>query len=212
MKYSEVSNRLQNLINYTPTQSEFCIITGVKQSTMSNRASRDSDFTTDEIIKINQFFDVNLFTNTLHYNDTFDDNNHYTLDYYPDVFGSCGNGVFQFSTKREQITVPKNVILKNLTPGKQYFVINAYGNSMEPYIYDNDKLVVENYDGEQIIDNTPYVFAYQDEIFIKRLSKNVDQLIITSDNPIYDARKLTGAQLKDVNIIGQIVGLMRDLR
>ena len=32
------------------------------------------------------------------------------LDYFPDVCGSCGNGVFQFSTKREQIAFPKNAI------------------------------------------------------------------------------------------------------
>lgn len=135
-----------------------------------------------------------------------------TFDYFPDVFGSCGNGVFQFSTKKEQITIPQSSLFKKLTPGKQYFVINAYGNSMQPYIMDKDKLIVESWEGEQIIDNRPYVFAYKDEIFIKRLAKNVDQLMIIPENKDYDVRKLVGKQLADVTIIGQIVGLMRDLR
>jgi SOS-response transcriptional repressor LexA len=36
--------------------------------------------------------------------------------------------------------------------------------------------------------------------------------MIIPENKDYDIRKLEGDQLKDVNIIGQIVGLMRDLR
>jgi hypothetical protein len=56
-------SHLQNLINYTPEQSELCKITGVKQSTMSNRSSRNSDFTSDEIVMLNKYYNVNLFTN-----------------------------------------------------------------------------------------------------------------------------------------------------
>lgn len=63
MKYSVVLDRLQNLINYIPDQSELCKITGVKQSTMSNRSTRDSDFTSDEIVMLNKYYHVNLFTN-----------------------------------------------------------------------------------------------------------------------------------------------------
>lgn len=135
-----------------------------------------------------------------------------TLDYFPDVCGSCGNGVFQFSIKKEQITVPQNAFFKKFSPVKKYFVINAYGNSMEPIFYDKDKLIVQQYEGEQIIDNKPYLFCYKDEIFIKKLAKNVDQLIIIPENKDYDVRKLEGKQLEDVNIIGLVVGLMRDLR
>ena len=135
-----------------------------------------------------------------------------TIDYYPDVFGSCGNGVFVTSEHKEQIQVPINALFKSLSKGKQYSVINATGNSMQPLFYDRDKLIVEHWNGEQIIDNKPYIFCYKDEIFIKRLAKNVNQLMIISENKDYDTRKLEGEQLKDVNIIGQIVGLMRDLR
>ncbi len=63
MKYSVVLDRLQNLINYTPNQSELCKITGVKQSTMSVRSSRDSDFTSDEIVMLNKYYNINLFAN-----------------------------------------------------------------------------------------------------------------------------------------------------
>ncbi len=207
MKYSVVLNRLQNLINYVPSQAELCNICRTKQSTMSNRANRDSDIPSDEIVMINDYYGINLYAEEVSSN-----NNSVTLDYYPDIFGSCGNGVFELSQEKEQIIVPKKAFFEKFSPVKQYSVINAKGNSMMPLFYDNDKLIVEHWNGEQIIDNKPYIFCYKDEIFIKRLAKNVDQLMIISENKDYDIRKLTGNQLKDVNIIGQIVGLMRDLR
>ena len=82
---------------------------------------------------------------------------------------------------------------------------------MEPFICDKDKLIIETWQGEQIVDNKAYLFAYKDELFIKRLAKNVDQLMIIPENKDYDIRKLEGEQLKDVNIIGQVVGLMRSM-
>lgn len=134
------------------------------------------------------------------------------LDYYPDMFGSCGNGIFALSPVKEQLIVPKNAFFTHFSPVKKYSVINAYGNSMQPFICDRDKLIVEHYEGEQIIDNRPYIFCYKDEIFIKKLVKNVNQLIIIPENKDYDIIKLKGKDLEDVNIIGQIVGLMRNLR
>lgn len=207
VKYSVVLNRLQNLINYVPSQAELCNICRTKQSTMSNRANRDSDIPSDEIVMINDYYGINLYAEEVSSN-----NNSVTLDYYPDIFGSCGNGVFELSPEKTQIIVPKNAFFEKFYPNKQYSVINAHGNSMQPLIFDKDKLIVEHWNGEQIIDNKPYIFCYKDEIFIKRLAKNVDQLMIISENKDYDTRKLEGEQLKDVNIIGQIVGLMRDLR
>lgn len=165
----------------------------------------NSEVTISDLERIEKYYNINL--SNLSRNDK-----SIILDYFPDVFGSCGEGVFQFSIQKELITIPKSSLFKNLAPGKQYFVINAYGNSMEPFICDKDKLVVERYNGEQIIDNRPYLFCYKDEIFIKRLAKNVDQLMIIPDNKDYDVRKLIGKELEDVNIIGEIVGLLRDLR
>lgn len=134
------------------------------------------------------------------------------LDYYPEACGSCGNGVFEFSTKKTQLAVPKESFFTRFSSVKQYFVINAIGNSMEPLIYDGDKLVIEHYEGEQIKDNRPYLFCFNNEIFIKRLAKNVDELLIIPENKMFSVRKLEKEQMNEVNILGQVVGLMRDLR
>lgn len=208
MQYSVLLDRLQKLTNQNITQAELCRVLNLKQSTMGNRQIRNSQFSDAEIEQINKYYGIDIYScNT---NSVIPDS--VTIDYYPDVFGSCGNGVFELSPEKTQIIVPKNAFFEKFSQNKTYSVINATGNSMQPLIFDKDKLIIEHWNGEQIIDNKPYIFCYKDEIFIKRLAKNVDQLMIISENKDYDIRKLEGEQLKDVNIIGQIVGLMRDLR
>lgn len=137
-----------------------------------------------------------------------------TLDYYPQIFGSCGQGVFALSQEKQVINVPKSAFMFNYSENKTYSVINAWGDSMNPFIQNNDKLVVEHLNGEQIKDNHVYAFCYKDEIFVKRLIKNIDEVIIKSDNtdPIYRPRVIEGKKLNDLYIIGEIVGLMRNLK
>ena len=206
MLIDEKINDLQNLIKRKITYEELAPILGVESgNAIRNWKYRKRPLKDFEIQKLDEAFNIV----STKQNKTSDS---VTLDYYPDIFGSCGNGVFELSQEKDQIIVPKKAFFEKFSPVKQYSVINARGNSMMPLFYDNDKLIVEHWNGEQIIDNKPYIFCYKDEIFIKRLAKNVDQLMIISENKDYDIRKLTGNQLKDVNIIGQIVGLMRDLR
>lgn len=200
MRYSVLLDRLQNLINYKPSQSEIGKILDLRQTAISGRANRDSNFSDEEIDKIQKYYHIILG----------DDN--IPLDYYPDIFGSCGNGVFELSQEKDQIIVPKKAFFEKFSPNKQYSVINAYGNSMQPLIYDRDKLIVEHWNGEQIIDNRPYIFCYKNEIFIKRLAKNINQLMIIPENKDYDVIKLNEKEMNNVQVIGQIVGLMRDLR
>lgn len=63
MRYSKLLDRLQNLTNHRPTQAELCSVLNIKQSAMSNRFNRDSDFSSDEIVMLNNYYKVNLFTN-----------------------------------------------------------------------------------------------------------------------------------------------------
>lgn len=91
MRYSVLLDRLQNLINYKPSQSEIGKILDLRQTAISGRANRDSNFSDDEIKKIEQYYHIVIEDDNL------------TIDYYPDVFGSCGNGVFELSPEKTQI-------------------------------------------------------------------------------------------------------------
>lgn len=92
---------------------------------------------------------------------------------------------------------------------KKYSVINASGDSMQPQIKDKDRLIVEHWNGEQITDNRVYIFRFKDQIFIKRLVLNLDQIVVKSDNKEYQTRYIEAPQADDFQIIGKIVGLMR---
>ena len=205
-----VLDRLQNLIGYIPTQNELVLKTGIKQTTLSNKAIRNSKWKIEEIQKLNVGYGIDLLK-PISQNIT---NDTITLDYYPDVFGSCGTGYFVSSEHKEQIQVPVNALFKKLSQGKKYSVINAIGNSMSPYIEPQDKLIVEHLDNQPIIDNHVYVFCYDNDLYIKRLYKNIDEIIAKSDNPdpIFKVKSIPKTEWNNLQIVGEIVGLMREFK
>lgn len=205
-----VLDRLQNLIGYIPTQNELVLKTGIKQTTLSNKAIRNSKWKIEEIQKLNVGYGIDLLK-PISQNIT---NDTITLDYYPDVFGSCGTGYFVSSEHKEQIQVPVNALFKRLSQSKKYSVINAIGNSMSPYIEPQDKLIVEHLDNQPIIDNHVYVFCYENDLYIKRLYKNIDEIIAKSDNPdpIFKVKSIPKTEWNNIQIVGEIVGLMREFK
>jgi phage repressor protein C with HTH and peptisase S24 domain len=60
----------------------------------------------------------------------------------------------------------------------------------------------------QIIDDTVYLFRYNGELFIKRLVKNVDQIVCISENPRFQDRIIVPKE-DNFSIIGKVVGLFR---
>lgn len=60
MRYDVLFNRLQNLINYKPSQSEIGKILGLRQTALSGRANRNSNFTDEEIEKIENYYNIRL--------------------------------------------------------------------------------------------------------------------------------------------------------
>lgn len=221
----ELQIELQKLTSTKITQVDFANALGTTKSNISLRIKNGSEATLEEIKKIiahlnikgaydvinkllakqNQLINDNITEDTMPASDNDDCIN---TDYYPDVFGSCGGGSFVYSETKEVMQVPKKLI-KFYSPVKRYSVINATGDSMSPYILDKDLLVVEHYNGEQISDNKIYVFRFYDNIFIKRLVLNLDQIVVKSDNAQYQARLIERTEADNFQIIGKIVGILR---
>ena len=205
MLLREKIRQLQNLTKQKITHAQIAKVLklGSKQA-VQNRITRKQELKEWEIIALDEVFLKDVEPDT---------KESIKGDYYPDVFGSCGDGVFALSETRQKIEIPKMCFFEPISTAKKYSVINAKGNSMEPFIMDKDRLIVMHMEaGEQIADGKVYVFCYNNEIFIKRLSKNVNRLVIESDNKFYDVIKLYKEEMNNVIIIGQIVGLMRDIR
>ena len=96
----------------------------------------------------------------------------------------------------------------NLDFKYSYFIMKCNTDSMLPSIAQNERIIVRGCEEEQIKDNKIYVFGYKDEIYIRRLVKNLDEIIIKSDNqdPIYKAKTVKEEEIK---IIGQVVSSIR---
>ena len=199
MQYSQLIQAIKKEIDYEPKQSDFCKILELSRQTMSKRVANDSKFSDDEIKAIEAFYAIKL--------DRELQTKYVDLDYYPNVFGSCGSGCMVFDESKEKITVAKDMII-NYSPSKVYGVMSAVGCSMSPKIEDGDKLVIEKWNGEQIKDNRVYLFRYNDELFIKRLVKNIDQIVCISENPRFEDRVIK--DLKNFSLVGEIVGLFRE--
>ena len=201
MRYNVLLDTLQNLIGYRPTQAELCRNLDIKQSAMAQRASRDSDFSLEELQNLERIYAVSIIT-SCNVSDTTAE-----LNYYPDVFGSCGEGCMVFNETSEKIAVTKDIIT-NYSPSNKYSIISARGSSMSPVINDDDRLIIQHNVENQIIDDTVYLFRYNDELFIKRLVKNVDQIVCISENPRFQDR-IIEPKGDNFSIIGKVVGLFR---
>lgn len=208
MQYSVVLDRLQNLINYKPTQADLVKILGIKQSTMSERAKRDSKFTPKEISLLNQYYNINLFTNNSE-NQNKINIEEITLDYYPDIQVSCGNGIIPFGETKEKITIPASFI-NNFSKSQKYLIVNAISDSMMPEIKPKDLLILRQTENEPIIDNHIYVFCYDERLYCKYLSFNVGQIIVRSANKDYPIRYIEGEDLENFRLLGEVCGHFRN--
>ena len=204
MKIEELIYAISAVLGTQINQSMLADSLGITRQTVSNRIKNESEVTVSELKKAENYFNVNLFnTSNL-------DREIAYIDYYNDVFASCGEGSILFSSEKTKLPLAVSLI-KGYSKNKLYSMINASGNSMAPTIDNGDRLIVEHWNGDQIQDNKIYVFCYNNEFFVKRLSKNIDEIIIKSDNPEYRTRTISSKSISDLILVGKIVAIIKPL-
>ncbi len=201
MKLDELLSLISNQTGTTVNQTMLADSLGITRQTISNRIKKESEVTVSELKRVEEYFNVQVFNSIADVA---------YIDYYSDIFASCGNGSFVFSNEKTKLAIPTSII-GGFSKNKIYSMINASGNSMSPTIDNGDKLIVEHWDGNQIQDNKIYVFCYNNEIFVKRLSKNLDEIIIKSDNPEYRIRTINGKSTEELVLIGKIIATFKQL-
>ena len=201
MKVGELITLISKQTGQSVNQSLLAESLGLTRQTISNRIKNESEVTVSELQRVEEFFKINVFNSVSDV--TF-------IDYYNDVFASCGSGSIVFSTEKTKLPIPVSMI-NGYSKNKLYSMINASGNSMSPTIDNGDKLIVEHWSGNQIQDNKIYVFCYNSEFFVKRLCKNLDEIIIKSDNPEYRIRTISGKSIAELILIGKIVATVKQL-
>lgn len=205
MKTSELQELLNKQIGFTPKAELMCKVLGLgARQSWYQRVARDSEISDEEIEKLELHFAVSLRENTNV--DCID------LNYYPDVYASAGFGCDVLSENIEKMTIAKSQII-NYSVNKTYSIVKALGSSMEPYILSNDKLIIEHVEDNTIIDNDVYVFQYEGHTYVKRLIKNVNELVIKSDNPdkeTYRTQYISKNEMNNIKIVGKYIGLIRE--
>ena len=204
MRIDELISLISSNMDSPINQSMLADSLGITRQTISNRIKNGSEVTVSELQRAEEYFKIKLF-------DSVNSDFKVTyIDYYTDVFASCGNGSIVFSSEKTKLPIPTSMI-SGYSKNKLYSIINATGNSMSPTIEHGDKLIIEHWNGEQILDNKIYVFCFNNEFFVKRLSKNIDEIIIKSDNPEYRVRTIPYKSFSDLILIGKVVSTIKSL-
>lgn len=137
------------------------------------------------------------------------------VPYYPELEASCGNGIIAPFSNPNPDNFP--ISLKyGLNERKKYFVINAFGDSMEKTIFDKEYIIFEDWRdrNNQIVDNKIYFFCYEGRLYIKRLIYNINEVIVLSDNNtkddngdlIYKPQVIKKEDMNNLDIYGKFKG------
>lgn len=125
------------------------------------------------------------------------------------VKASLGGGAWSDDEDYEEIIMDKKILQKfehGCGPMYDLDIISAIGDSMEPYIMEDDLcMIAMGYpykDGEVYAINTP------DGLVIKECYKQDDELMLVSYNPLYTPMRFHQCECK---IVGKFIGLMRDV-
>ena len=111
---SIISQKTASYVN----QSMLADALGITRQTVSNRIKNDSQVTVSELQKIEEFFNISLLGNNSM------DNDIVYIDYYTDVFASCGNGNIVFSNEKIRVPVSK-ILINGYSSNKTYSMIEA---------------------------------------------------------------------------------------
>lgn len=126
-----------------------------------------------------------------------------------DISASCGNGVV---TEREFASVLRSIEFTHEFALKMFGrrstelikVITAKGDSMIPTIKSGANVFVDTkinyFDGDGV-----YVFIFDNEIYIKRLQITGTEIIVISDNSIYEKWRLDKECMNNFYIQGKVI-------
>lgn len=220
MDFKDLQAKLIELTKRNISQTDISKALNVTRSNISLRIKNKSPLNTQEIEKIENYFNTKL----IDYNSADLDDLHYcgtlskTLEestdfirvpYYPQLEASCGQGIFAPKNNPNADFFPISTKY-GLNKHSKYFIINAFGDSMEPTIEDKQYVIFEEWREKQIVDNKVYFFCYENKLYIKRLAYNIDEIVVMSDNKKYDKKIISKSEISKVTVFGRFKGLIEN--
>lgn len=223
MKHSTILNTLQNLTNHKPTQKEIADILEVSINTIGARATRDSNYSLEEIKKIGEHFGIDLFhqekMNDLVENLAQDyaskkmqelsQGNCVKVVFRPDVYLSAGYGFEVMNENQEYMCLDERLFITDrgtrINP-KNCEIVTVSGNSMAPEYRHGDRVILDK-SVKNWIDGHIFAFRYNGECFIKEICLLAKRVKAIPINKEYEAFFIESDD--EVEILGRIVPRVR---
>lgn len=131
--------------------------------------------------------------------------NYINVPYYTDISASAGYGAFTGMEEYENVSINKNIIKVNNTSS----IITVTGDSMEPTLYNKDKIVIDTGDKYELRKNKIYVINKDGFLYIKRYNACINGMcIFTSDNTKYESLVIN--EYDSSCIVGRLKSVIRD--
>lgn len=90
-------------------------------------------------------------------------------------------------------------------------IVTAHGDSMEPTIGNKDSLLIDT-SRNVPADGRIYVIRSSDTLWVKRIQRQIDgTLLLISDNDTYPPMHLDLRDHHDIEVIGQVVNVSKDI-
>lgn len=199
MQYNELLNRLQNLMEFKPKTNDLAAILGIPVRTLYTRAQRNSEFSLDELKKLEEHYGINLLEGI---NADCVEIEHIRIN------PSCGKGTIVLDEAEiTPVKLGKAIISSILKVSKPEYLktFKASGDSMEPIIEDGDILLVDT-NRTDYQNGGVFLITINNDWYVKRLRKRLSgELDIISDNGKYPMETFTPETQIDVFIKGRVI-------
>jgi phage repressor protein C with HTH and peptisase S24 domain len=128
------------------------------------------------------------------------------IPFRSEIEAAAGNGCYVYNENiTEFIEVPEKIIKEINANSEQSDFILARGDSMEPTIYNKDKILIDRSKIE-LKDSRIYVVRLEDRILVKGA-----EIVLISDNKDFYSPIPVNLINDDVTICGQVLWMMREL-
>lgn len=200
MRIKELYQILQKQKNGKVTQSDIARATGTSRANISKLFAKNSFINDDKIEKIEEYFNIDL-----------DDikNGVISIDYYPDKIIDIVDDKVVLSNKFVKTILPSAVFSSE--DKAKYIMCHVNDDSMYPIMLKGDFIIVKRHELISSIDNHIYLFVYKKNVYVKRLSKNINQIVAFSENKEYKTQYISKDEMKDFYLLGKIVYIGRSL-
>lgn len=208
--YTDFGLRLREVISKTSIKS-FSAKSGLGTTTLNSYMKGTSYPTLDRLSLIASTANVSfnwLSTGNDYKAASAESTSHIKIPHF-NIQASAGAGseLVEIDSYKNTIGIHTQTLLDHgLTP-ENLMSMYVRGDSMEPSLFDGDAVLIKKVvDSFSVLEGV-YIFRIHSEIFIKRIqfNKYAATLKVDSDNAFYDSYIISGSDLNDVEIIGEVV-------